>query len=168
LSACSGGDDPDPVVSVPENDALCLDTERAERPVVELIEPAMDVVDELYGSPQRYFEVSADRQRVSLIVARDDGAAEQVFYCGEAGRTPAEELGDADGATFVADAVRFDPDVIFTGIDEELDDPEIVDLAIVGAGEDGVLYDATVRSTEGGVLLVLLGPDGEVRAVQAE
>jgi hypothetical protein len=169
LSACSGDDDSqDSASSVAANDALCLDADRSERPVVDLITPGMAAVDDLYGEPQRYFEVSADNQRVSLIVARDDGTAEQVFYCGAAGRTSAEPLGDASGSSFPSESVQFDPETIFDGIDAELDDPEVVDMAIVGAGDDAVVYDATVRSGEGGTLLVLLGPDGAVRAVQAE
>ena len=75
-------------------------------------------------------------------------------------------LGEADGATFGADDVDVDPDLVFSGIQSELDDPEIVDFAVQG-GPDGVIYDATVRSDAGGVLLVLLRGDGEVLAVQA-
>ena len=168
VGACSGDGDDVASDSAPLNSALCLDGERAERPVVELIPPALDVVDELYGGPQRYFEVSADRQRVDLIVAADDGTAEQLFYCGEAGRTSPESLGEAEGSTFAGDAVDFDPETIFDQLGDELDDPDIVDFAVVGAGDDDVVYDATVHSESGGVLLVLLAADGDVLAVQAE
>jgi hypothetical protein len=166
--SCSGGDDAAPPGSLPVNDALCLDGERASQPVVEMIDPAIAAVDELYGSPQRYFEVSADAQRVSLIVAVGDGTAEQVFFCGSGGRTPPESLGDADGSTFPGDAIDIDPESIFDQIDDELDDPDIIDFATVGAGDDEVVHDATVQSDSGGILLVLLSPDGEVLAVQAQ
>lgn len=176
LSACSGDDDDNDggnddggaVERVPINDALCLDVERGEDPVVELIAPAVELVDDLYGGAPEYFEVSADRQRVSLIVALDDGTAEQVFFCGEAGRTDPEALGEADGSTFTGDAIDIDPATIFSPLDEALDDPEIVDFAVTGAGDGATVYDATVMSGAGGVLLVLLAADGEVLAVQAQ
>jgi hypothetical protein len=167
-ASCSGDDDPEPPGSVPVNEALCLDGERASRPVVEMIDPAIASVDELYGAPQRYYEVSADTQRVSLVVAVDDGTAEQVFYCGAGGRTPPESLGEADGSTFPGDSIDIDPESIFDQLDDELDQPDIVDFATVGAGGDDVVHDATVRSDSGGILLVLLSADGEVLAVQAQ
>lgn len=167
-ASCSSGDDSAATDSVPLNEALCLDGDRASQPVVEQIDPAIAAVDELYGSPQRYFEVSADRQRVSLVVAAADGIAEQVFYCGAGGRTPPVPLGEADGSTFPGDAIDIDPSSVFDQLDEQLDDPEIVDFATVGAGGDDVVYDATVQSDAGGVLLVLLAADGEVLAVQAQ
>lgn len=169
IVSCSGGDDSGSTGSLLVNDALCLDGDQAERPVVELIDPAIDVVDQLYGSPQRYFEVSADRQRVALFVARDEGAVELVLYCGGRGRTEPEPIdGAPEGATFPGDAIDIDPGSIFDQLDEELDDPEIVDFATVGAGGDDVVHDATVQSDGGGVLLVLLAADGEVLAVQAQ
>ncbi len=169
VAGCSGGDDPVAVPSVPVNDGLCLDGEQAERPVVELIAPAIAVVDELYGSPQRYFEVSADRQRVALFVARGDGTVELVLYCGDRGRTEPEPIdGTPEGSTFPGDSIDIDAATIFDQLDEELGDPQIVDFATVGAGGDDVVHDATVQSDSGGVLLVLLAADGEVLAVQAQ
>jgi hypothetical protein len=177
LSACSGDDssgsadgddDGEAVAAVPIDDALCLDVERGDAPVVELIGPAVAVVDEMYGGTPEYFEVSADRQRVSLIVALDDGTAEQVFFCGDAGRTEPEPLGEAEGSTFTSDAIDIDPRTIFSLLGEQLDDPEIVDFAVTGAGDGAAVYDATVMSESGGVLLVLLSADGEVLAVQAQ
>lgn len=172
LSACSGGGgnsgDSSAFETVPIDDALCLDVDRGEAPVVDLIAPAVDVVDAMHGGAAEYFEVSADRQRVSLIVALEDGTAEQVFFCGDSGRTEPQALGEAEGSTFSGDAIDVDPATIFSMLDEELDDPEIVDFAVTGAGDGSVVYDATVMSSSGGVLLVLLDADGEVLAVQAQ
>jgi hypothetical protein len=169
VASCSGGDDAGSPGSVPINEALCLDGDQAERPVVELIDPAIAAVDDLYGSSQRYFEVSADRQRVALFVAVDDGTVELVLYCGDGGRTEPEPIdGTPEGSTFPGDAIDIDPTTIFDQLDEELGDPQIVDFATVGAGGDDVVHDATVQSDAGGILLVLLATDGEVLAVQAQ
>jgi hypothetical protein len=167
---CSGDDDEIPAADVsgtPENDALCLDVDRSDQPVVDLIEPAIELARHVYGSTPEFFEISADRQRVSLVVA-DDGTASQLFYCGDGGYVPATSLGEASGATFTGDAVDFDVDDIFVQLDEELDDPDIADFAVVGDGAGGVLYDATVQSSAGGILLVRLSPTGSVLAVQAQ
>jgi hypothetical protein len=167
---CSEDDDAAPAPdasTIPENDALCLDVDRRDVPVVDLIGPAIDLAEDLYGSDPEFFEISADRQRVSLVVA-DDGTANQVFYCGQGGYVPATALGDASGATFDAGSVDFDPDEIFVQLAEELDDPDIADFAMVGDGEGGVVYDATVQSSAGGILLVRLSPTGAVLAVQAQ
>lgn len=168
LVGCSGGDDADApdLADLPENDALCLDGDRADRPVIDWIEPAIDLAVDEYGDPE-FFEISADRQRVSVIVSVD-GVAEQLFYCAASGYVPATSLGEAEGSTFAPDSVDFDVDTIFDGIDEELDDPEIGDFAIVGDGAGGAAYDASVQSDVGGVLLVRLAGDGTVLGAQAQ
>ena len=167
LAGCSGdGDTAAPALAdLTENDARCLDGDRSERPVVDWIEPAIELAQEQYGDPE-FFEISADRQRVSVVVSVD-GVAEQMFYCGDGGYVPPSPLGEAAGATFDGAAVDFDVDGIFGAIDDELDDPEIGDLAIVGDGSGGVVYDASVQSDEGGVLFVDLTPDGTIVGVRA-
>jgi hypothetical protein len=164
-AGCSGSDVV-PTATVLD-EARCLDATPADAPLVELIAPAIAVTDAHYGSPQRYFEISADRQRVSLIVATESGDAEQVVVCDEGRFGPPVSLGPAEGATFSGDDVDVDAGRVLSGLDSELDDPNIVDFAVRGT-TDGVLYDATIVSDAGGVLLVLLSGDGEVLAVQAE
>ncbi|MAT06782.1 MAG: hypothetical protein CL424_17235 [Acidimicrobiaceae bacterium] len=170
VAGCSGDDEAGADVpgadALAENDALCLDGDRADDPVIGWVEPAIELAVDRYGDPT-FFEISADRQRVSVIVAVD-GTAEQLFYCGAAGYVPPSSLGEADGATFGPTAVDFDPDRIFDQLDEELDEPDIGDFAIVGDGAGGVAYDATVQSDAGGVLLVRLDADGSVLGVQAQ
>ena len=80
-AACAGADRG----VVGPNEARCLDAPSSPLPVVGLIPDALRAVEAAYGSPQRYFEVSADSRRVGVIVAVDDAtAAEQAFYCGAA------------------------------------------------------------------------------------
>jgi hypothetical protein len=137
-------------------------------PRVDLIDDAIAAVEAHYGAPQEYFEISVDTERVSVIVAVDDAtAAEQGALEPDGGFTVPEPVGPASGSTFVADVVTFDRDRIFDGLRAELSDPDIVDFAIQGGPGGSVVYDATVLSGSGGVLLVLLSADGEVLGVQA-
>ncbi len=152
LLACGGGDDPSTA-----------------QPLVDLIPEAIAAVEAHYGAPQQYFEISAGLESVGLIVAVDGAtAAEQGSYGADGTFVPPVDVGEASGSTFRADVIDFDPDRIFDSLRDELDDPVIVDFAIQG-GPDGVpIYDATVASEEGGVLLVLLAPDGAIQGVQGQ
>jgi hypothetical protein len=172
-AACGGGDRDDVDADAADdasvlvaNDVRCLDADESAAPRVDLIADAIAASTLQYGSEQRFFEISADRQRVSLIVSTADGAAEQSFFCGDDGYGAPESLGPADGATFGAAEVDLDPDLVLSGVTEELPDAEIIDFVVQGA-PDGVIYDATLLSDAGGTILVLLGRDGEVLAVQA-
>ena len=150
LAAC-GGDDGVPV------------------PVVGRIDEAVEAVELYYGAPQRFFEISATIDEVNYIVAVDDAtAAEQGSFVPDGDFGAPEPVGPASGSTFTAEAIDFDPDRIFEQIRAELDDPVIVDFAIQGTSSGSVVYDATVASDSGGVLLVLLGPNGQILGVQAQ
>lgn len=137
-------------------------------PVVDSIDEAIAAVEQHYGAPQRYFEVSATIDEVQFVVAVDDAtAAEQGRYSTDGGLTIPEPVGPASGATFAAGAIDFDPDRIFDQLNAELDDPVIVDFAIQGTQSGSAVYDATVRSNSGGLLRVLLGPTGQILGAQA-
>ena len=71
----------------------------------------------------------------------------------------------AEGATFSADAVTFDPATILDGVTSELPDSDIVVFSIVGGPGGAVQYSARVQSAAGGTLDVLVGPDGAVQSV---
>lgn len=138
-------------------------------PLVGLIDEAIVAVEDHYGGPQEYFEISAGLERVSVIVAVDGAtAAEQGSYEPDGGFAVPEPVGPASGATFEAADVTFDPDRIFDELRRELDDPVIIDFAIQGGGDDTVIYDASIASASGGVLLVLLGPDGRILGAQGQ
>lgn len=151
LAACGGDDDAGGDAPVP---------------LVDQIAPALAAVDARYGSPQEFFEASADLEGVGVIVAVDDATAAERLRFEDGELSDPEPLGEASGATFRAGDVAFDTETIFDGLRAELDDPVIVDFAVQGS-EGGAVYDATVASDNGGVLMVLLGPDGRVLAVQA-
>jgi hypothetical protein len=61
--------------------------------------------------------------------------------------------------------VAFDPDTILDGVLDELDDPVISRFVVVGGPGGAVQYAASVVSEQGGVLDVLLGPDGTIQSV---
>ncbi len=138
-------------------------------PLVELIPDAVAAVEDHYGAPQEYFEISAGRDAVGFVVAVDGATmAEQGSYGADGEFVAPEPVGEASGETFFADEIDFDPDRIFEQVREELDDPVIVDLAIQGGPNDTVLYDASIASEGGGVLLVLLGPTGAILGAQGQ
>ncbi len=138
-------------------------------PVVDLIPDAIAAIEEHYGAPQEYFEVSAGLDAVGFVVAVDGATmAEQSSYEADGGFTVPEPVGEASGETFTADEIDFDPDRIFDRLRDELDDPVIVDLAIQGGPNDTVVYDASIASDGGGVLLVLLRADGAILGAQGQ
>jgi hypothetical protein len=141
------------------------DSGRSE-PVVDQIDDAIAAVEVAVGGPQEFFEIAADVARVRLFVATPTGADAFLFEDGQLiGEAVAVE--GAAGAAFEASTIAFDPERIFEGLRAELNDPVIVDFAIQGGPNGAVVYDATVASDSGGVLLVLLGPTGQVLGVQA-
>ena len=149
--------------------AACGGDDASSGPVVDQIDDAIAAIEQHYGAPQEYFELSAHLEEVNVIVAVDGAtAAEQGSFSVDDGLTAPEPVGPASGATFVAEAVTFDPDSIFDQLRDELNDPVIVDLAITGTSGGSVIYDATVASESGGVLLVLLGPGGQILGAQAQ
>ena len=117
------------------------------------------------GGPQRYFEVNATPQLVNVFVAVDEATATvpYVYVDGELG--PAAPSQAAEGATFTADAVAFDPATVLDEISEDLPDSEISLFSIIGGPGDAVRYGALVRSPEGGTLDITVDADGRVLAV---
>jgi len=154
LVACGvGGGEPEPVAG----------------PRVDLIPAALEAVEEHYGAAPEYFEVSADLESVGFVIAVDGAtAAEQGSFAADGTFMAPQPVGEASGFTFVAAQIAVDERAIFTQLRDELDDPVIIDFAIQGGQEGGVVYDATVASDDGGVLLVLLSADGTIQGVQGQ
>jgi len=147
LGAC-GDDDDDQLVAPP---------------LVAAIVPAISAVEAELGGPQDYFEVNATPQLVNVFVATDGGSTATAYvYLDDELQPPAPSQDVASGETFRADELDFDPDVIFTGIAEELGQPTVTQFVVVGGPGRVVQYSAFVTSSAGGVLDVVLGPDGSV------
>ena len=149
--------------------SACGGDDAAPAPIVDRIDDAIEAVEQHYGAPQQYFEISATIDEVNFVIAVDDAsAAEQGGFSADGELSVPEPVGTASGSTFAAEAISFDPDRVFDQVRAELNDPVIVDFAIVGTAAGTVLYDATVASDVGGVLLVRLGSDGQILGVLAQ
>lgn len=143
-------------------------------PVAEM-SAAVEAVEEQFGGAElEYFEVSADLDGVTVVLAEravdSNGATSGMFatpYRWEQGTlTIAGETMPAEGATFLGTAINLDPSTIFSGIESELDDPSFIDLAVQGS-DSGIIIDVTVENSKGGRLLVLINAEGRVLGVQA-
>jgi hypothetical protein len=151
LGACSSGDD------APAPGA---------QPRVDWLDDMFAAIAAARGDEPAYVEVSATLESVDAIVRDGDGDDAVLYrFDGEALDGPIEPRDDAR-ATFAAAEVTVDTDRIFDGIREELSEPAIIDLAVRKEGQ-ALIVDATVAGEEGGVLLVLLGADGQVLGIQA-
>jgi hypothetical protein len=153
-SACGGDDD---------------DSEsQAQVPRADLIEPALDaVVAERGADDVELIEVAADLEVVDVIVRdgeRDGAGAVLYRYDGETLTGPIEPRPD-ERPTFSVAEVTIEPDSIFEQVEAELPGSAIIDLAVRAEG-NLVVNDATVASQNGGVLLVLLQPDGTIIGMQ--
>lgn len=142
--------------------------------------PRVDLIDEAVsrlGEELDYFEVAADPSGVTLVVRQvevsaddgtDSGVFAEVHRFEEGTLARISEPVEADGAYFSGADIDLDPSGIFDRVLDELDAATVLDLAIQGSPEGRPVYDARVRGTRGGVLLVLLGSDGRILGVQAE
>ncbi len=152
-AACGGEDSRDSQASVPRAD---------------LIAPALDAVVAARGADDvDLLEVAADLEVVDVIVRDGDpDSADAVLYRydGDSLTGPIEPRSD-ERATFSVAAVTIEPDAIFEQVEAELPGSAIIDLAVRAEG-NLVVNDATVASQNGGVLLVLLQPDGTIIGMQ--
>jgi hypothetical protein len=148
--ACGGGDD--------DGGDLGL-------PLVDQIAPAMAAVEAELGGPQQYFEVNATPSIVNLFVATDGGATVTPYAYFDGVLEPPAPGGSASGETFGAAEVTFDPDAVLDQISTDLPESTVTQFVVLGGAGDAVQYEADVLSAQGGVLRVVLGPDGAVLAV---
>lgn len=149
------------------------------RPLVEEIPAAISAMNEVYGgvADLEYFEISADLTGVSLVLAEHEMSSDSAdieatfatsFRWQDDSLDQVGETAQAEGATFLGSQVVIDPKVIFSRIEDELDGPSIVDLAVQGSGTGDVVIDVTVENSKGGRLLVLVDASGRVLGVQAD
>jgi hypothetical protein len=147
-AGCGGDDDGEP-----------------ERPALEQIAMAITALEAKLGGPQQYFEINATPQLVNLFVA--DAATTTVTAYVYVGGSVAQtgQPAEAEGNTFVASALTFDPATILDGVTDRLPDSDIVMFTIAGGPGGAVQYTVGVQSKEGGTLDVTVGADGVVQSV---
>ena len=154
--------DSDPTIG-PTTSTIGIDDPGA-LPRVELIREAVTALETQLGGPQDYFEINATSSVVNLFVALNNGAIAQpwVYLDGELSSTEGQP---ADGNTFRADALTFDSDTLLTKVAEQLPKAALDAVEILGGPNGAVQYTVIVTSTNGGQLLVVVGPDGAVISV---
>jgi hypothetical protein len=143
----------------------CGGDDAAPTPRVEWIAPAVEAVEASLGVEPELLEVSANLEHVDVIVRDEPGQG--VLYRYDDGELsgPVEPRPD-EREPFVPDDIELDPARIFDGVRAELPTATIIDLAIRREG-GGVVIDSTLASEAGGLLLVLLAPNGAVLGSQA-
>jgi hypothetical protein len=151
LASCGGDDNAE--VAVPRAD---------------LVAPALAAVDAAAaaaGGEAPLLEIAATLESVDVIVQDEPGHGVLYRFVADELSGPIEPRDDPR-PVFSSSDVALDPDRIFDGILAELPDAVILDLALRKEG-DAVVIDATVASEQGGVLLVLLSPEGTILGTQA-
>jgi hypothetical protein len=136
----------------------------ASPPRVDLIHEAVAALETKLGAPQQYFEINATSKLVNLIVSlNEDKVAQPWVYLD--GELSSAEGQTASGFSFAASALDFDPAKVLTKLQAELPHSS-PDLFFVEGGQGGIVrYSVEVTSSQGGQLVVVVGPDGAVRSV---
>ena len=164
-NACSGGGASSAIVSpTTASPTSSIADAPAALPRVDLIHDAVAALEAELGASQQYFEINATSQLVNLIVALNDGTQARpfVYLDGELSSSPAS---NANGKTFAASALDFDPDKVLSKLQAELPQSQ-PDLFFVEGGVGGIVrYSVAVTSSQGGQLVVVVGPDGTVQSV---
>jgi hypothetical protein len=128
---------------------------------------AVDAVDAELGGPQSYFEVTSTSQLTNVFLAIDDGtsAVPYVFLDGVL-EAPGPTLEGATGNTFTAAALSFDPLVLLGRIADELPSAIIESVSVEGGPDGTVRYVVSARSDDGGLLDIVVGPDGAILSAE--
>ncbi len=155
LAACSGDDGGD------GGDDSGIDGP----PIVTELLAAVDAVEAELGAGQEYFEVTSTGQLVNVFVAIDDATAAvpYVYLDGEL-QEPAPPLEGASGQTFLAADINLEGTVL-DRVDDELPDSTIDALSVEGTAGTAVRDVIAARSVQGGVLDIVVAPDGAVLSV---
>ena len=135
-------------------------------PRVDLIGEAVSALEARLGGPQRYFEIDATPRLVNLFVELNGGALVRPWVYLDGQLSSTDPL-PAAGHSFAGTALDFDPDKVLSRLHAELPQSR-PDVFFIEGGEGGIVrYSVTVTSPEGGQLVVVVGPDGTVKSVDA-
>lgn len=162
LAGCGGGDDARPTTTVRAEAALAVDE----------IAAAIAAVEEARGGPQRYTEINANVEGVTLFVAVDATSEVDYFYA-DGVLEPAGAPVARSSPAFALDGVASDiaPELV-RATQERFPGATVTALALaqlggdgVGGGEGAPVWALRSRSARGGVLDVVYSPACELISV---
>jgi len=131
---------------------------------VELLEPAVAAVEAERGGPQEYTEINVQLDLVNLFVALDDGTELAYVFREDGLELPTEPQAQPEGAEpFTLDEIPLDAVTTFDDLlAAEVPDSALVALTLAPRPETGLAWTATLLSPKGGVLDVLISPNGTI------
>jgi hypothetical protein len=162
VCACSGDDAAGRTTSVTLVAADCAARTPTLR--VDLVDDAIAAVETQLGGLQQYFEINATDLLVNLFVAVDDATKAQPFVFLQ-DELNSQEPKAAEGNTFAASAVDFDPQTVTSCVADELPQSQATAFEVLGGPGGAVGYSVIVNSPEGGQLVVAVDGDGHVLSV---
>ncbi len=129
------------------------------------VRDAVAAVEAELGSGQEFFEVTANAQFTNVFVALEDATVvvPYLYVDGEL-QPPAPEQTGAEGNTFRAEDIRFEDELLLSGVSAELPDTSVDALSVYGDGV-GAIYVLGASSEVGGLLDIVVGPTGAILSV---
>ena len=170
LTACDDDDASTPTTTTtPFTATACASQTPTLR--VDLIDDAIAAVERERGGPQRYYEINATESLVNLFVAGDETGEETgevVPYTYVGGELSAQDpQTGAQGSTFEAARVQFDPSKVTSCVGAALPDATIQAFDVLGGPGGAVQYSIIARSQVGGQLVAVVDAQGNVQSVEA-
>lgn len=133
---------------------------------VDQVMDAIAAVEAERGGPQEYFEVNATSLLVNLFVA-DTAAGTAVPYVYVGGALTHEDGTPAQGGTFRAADLVFDPQRVTSCVRDQLPGSSIDQFVVNGNGQGAVQLSVVTTSSQGGQLVITVNGDGLVGGVDA-
>ena len=129
------------------------------------VAPAIAAVETARGGPQRYTEINANADGVSLFVAVDERHEVAYLYAdGVLGRPDPPVALTSAPFTLAGVNRELAPDLV-RRTQQQLPGAEVTALALVQPPEVGLVWALKSRSPRGGVLNVLYSPTGQLLSV---
>jgi hypothetical protein len=129
------------------------------------IPAAVHAVEQATGGPQRYTEINANTDGVTLFVA--SGETDEVSYFFHDGTLDAPSSPTPrQNPPFALDGVPLDVAArVVTRIEDQFKGAVVTKLALIDLPDQGLGWAVTHRSASGGLLNSFYAPTGEVKAV---
>jgi hypothetical protein len=133
---------------------------------VDRVMDAIAAVEAERGGPQEYFEINANSLFVNLFVA-DTAAGTAVPYVYVGGALTHQDGTPAQGDTFAAADLVFDPQRVTSCVRDQLPTSSIDQFVAYGNDQGAVQLEVVTTSSQGGQLVVSVNGDGLVLGVDA-